>query len=333
MVVANKSSIYAWQYQAVVGTSILTAVNSPSFEFGEYNDECGKWNTPFVENKAQPSWVYSSPTPTLTDLSSEYPTFSHVFNPVTAQFLAWILGYPTDTDPTVTIAALATGMTYPLTIRYEEREGTNPTNAQAVDCYCVGLTAKAERGKAFIVEPVFAWGALEDIGDNPNLTTAPTAAGGCTKPYDGNPIVMWDTGGDNVALTGVWRADFKITREYETVTSNNGATQTVYLYRLQPVQIVLSAIFLINDGWDDYVDRKAATNMTIQVKKNNGTNYITFTFTNCRIVSIKKTGDRNKGHYGSVCTMVAEKVEAVSDWFTDNGETPTFADHWKAALA
>lgn len=331
MVVANKSSKYVWAYQAAVGTSIITAVNTVTYEFGEYNDECGKWITPFVENKALPSWVYSSRTPTLTDLASEYPTFLHVFLPVTAQWLAWFLGSPTDTEPTVTIGALHTDMTYPLTIRHEELEGTNPQNTQAVDCYCVGFTAKAERGKSFLVELEFAFGALEDIGDNPNLTTAPVAPGDLlTGPYDGNPIVMWDIDGDNVALTGVWRADFKGTKEWEKVSSAVGATQTTYTYKIQPIQIILSAVFLINDGWDDYVDRTASTNMTIQIKKHDATSNTLLTFTNCRIQSIKKTGDRNKGHYGSVCTMIAEKVEGLSDWFTEGGIT--FATHWKAAI-
>ena len=330
MVVANKSSKIVWAYQAAVGTSIITAVDSLSYEFGEYNEEIGKWNAPYVENGALPSWVYSVRTPALTDMEIKFPTFSHAFLPVSAQFLAWMLGSPTNTTPTVTIAALNSGLTYPLTIRLEELGGTNPNNAQAVDCYCVGLNCKAELGTAFLVSAEFAWGALEDIGDNPNLTTAPLAAGLMSGVYDGNPIVMWDIDGDNVALTGVWRADFMTKQEWQKVTKDVGTSQTVYTYKMKPVQIILSAVFLINDGWDDYIDRKASTNMTIQVKKHDGTSYITFTFTNCRIKTIVKTGDRNKGHYASVAAIVAEKVEAVSDWFTEGGIT--FATHWKAVL-
>ena len=331
MVVANKTSKYVWAYQAAVGTAIITAVNSLSYEFGEYNDECGKWNAPYKENNANPSWVYSSRTPTLTDLESKYPTFSHAFIPVTAQFLSWMLGYPTNTTPTVTIATLDTGIKTPLTIRCEELGGTNPQNAQAVDCYCVGLTIKGEQGSSLIASPEFAWGKLEDIGDNPNLTTAPVAPGDLlTGPYNGDPRVVWDLGGDNVSLTGVWRFDVKCAQEFEIVTSDEGATQSIYPGKMQPVQVILSAVFLINDGWDDYVDRKAATNFTIQVKKHDATSYITLTFTNARIISIKKTGDRNKGHYGSVCAIIAEKVEGLSNWFTEGGTT--FADHWKAAL-
>ena len=145
MVEVNKSSKFLWAYQGAAGTAIITAVDSLSYEFGEYNNECGKWNAPFVENKSLPSWVYNSNTPTLTDLSSEYPTFTHAFTPVTAQYLAWILGLPTNTTPTVTIAALTSGMTSPLTVRLEEAGGTNPQVTQAVDCYCIGLTAKQRR--------------------------------------------------------------------------------------------------------------------------------------------------------------------------------------------
>ena len=70
MVVANKTSKYVFAYQAAVGTSIITAVDSLSYEFGEYNDECGKWNAPFVKNDSLQSWVYNSRTPSLTDMES-----------------------------------------------------------------------------------------------------------------------------------------------------------------------------------------------------------------------------------------------------------------------
>lgn len=332
MVVANKTSKYVWQYQAAHGTSILTIAGSTSFEFGEYNDDCGQWNTPAVENKAVPRWVYNSRTPTLIDMDSEYPTFTHVFNPVTIQFLHWLLGTTADGTPTtVTVTSLATGRKYPLTIRCQEEGGTNPQNAQAVDCHCVGISMVMERGKAMLVEAEFAWGALEDIGDNVNLTTAPTASGGVTKPFNGNPIVLWDIGADNVSIPGIWKATITGRQDWEKVSTGTGTTQTVYTYRHRPIQIILNAIFEINDGWDDYVDRKASTNMTIQVKKHNGTNYAIFTLTNCRIQSIKKTGNRNKGHYESVCILVAEKIEGTEDWYTDHGGGPTFLTHWKTA--
>ncbi|KKK86263.1 hypothetical protein LCGC14_2764980, partial [marine sediment metagenome] len=86
MVIANKTSKYVCQYQAAHGTSIITAADSATFEFGVYNDDTGQWNSPFVENKAEPRWTYNLRTPSLTDLDSEYPTFTHVFNPVTIQF-------------------------------------------------------------------------------------------------------------------------------------------------------------------------------------------------------------------------------------------------------
>ena len=187
-----------------------------------------------------------------------------------------------------------------------------------------------ERGRSLLVECEFAWGLFEDIGDNDNLVVAPAAPGGMTKAYDGNPTVMWDVDGDNVSIPGVWRADFHGSKEWEKVDSDEGATQTIHYYKLKEVQIILSAVFTTLDSWDDYVDRKVSTNMTINVKKHDGTSYILFTFTNCRIVSVKKTGDKNKGHYGSVMTLIAEKVEGESDWFTEGGAN--YSTHWKEAL-
>ena len=316
-----------WQYQAAVGTSILTIATSASYEFGDYNKECGKWNSPFIENPAVPSWVYASRTPTLTDMETKYPTFSHAFLPTTAQFLAWMLGKPEDSDPEVVISALAAGMTYPLTIRCQEEGGTAPQNMQAVDCYCVGLTMKMEKGKKVIVEPEFAWGAFEDIGDNVNLTTKPVAPGELlTGVYNGNPDVTWNV----TSMTGVWRADVKCSQEYDIVSSDEGTTQTVYTGKMNPVQIILSAVLKQNVSWDDYKDRTART-LKIKVKKFDDTSYIELTFTNARVVSVKKTGDKNAGHYGATMALIAEKVEGESDWFTEGGIT--FATHWKAAIA
>ena len=334
MTIPNKTSKYVWQYQTAHGTSILTIAASASFEFGEYNEECGKWNSPYTENPSMPNTLYNVRTPTLTDMEKTFPTFSHTYNPTTMQFLHWQLGTTADATPIVTCTSLEAGRKYPLTIRNQEDGGSVPQNAQAVDCHQIGCTFKAERGQSVLVSSEFAWGALEDIGDNVNLTSGITKAGAVDDPYDGNPIVLWDIGGDNVSLPGVWRADFTCKQEHEIVSSATGTTQKVYTYKQEPVKILLSGVAHVNDAWDDYMDRKAATNMTIQVKKHNATNYMTFTFTNCRIISTKKTGDRHEGHYGVVVAMIAEKVEGVSDWYTDHGGAPTFLTHWKTvALA
>lgn len=331
MTIPNKTSKYVWAYQAAVGTSVITIASSLSYRFGEYNGECGMWNSPFVGNPAMPSWKYNSATPILTDQESVFPTFRHAFLPVNAQFLAWFLGNPTNATPAVNIGALAPGsMTSPLTIRLQEDGDDAPQNAQAVDCYTVGVACKMERDREMLVQLEFAFGSLEDIGDNVNLTTAPLAASLFTGTFGGNPIVMWDVDGDNVSIPGVWKVDFVGTREWDAVSSGGGTIQTVYLYKLAPVQVIMSAVFESNDVWDDYMSRKAGVKMTVQVKKHDGTSNILFTFTNCRAGTGKKTGERNKGHYATAITMVAEKVEGVEDWFTEGGVT--FADHWRAAL-
>lgn len=322
--VLNKSSKDVWNYQAAVGTAAIVAVNSVSYWFGRYSKECGKWKTPFAENRAESHWVYNSGTPTLTDLESQYPTFSRVFLPVTAQCYAWMQGKPEDADPNVNISTLPDGMTYPLTIRLEELGGTHPDNAQAVDSYCIGLTSTAQRDKELMVEAEFVYGSLEDINDNPNLTTAPLNPGLMTGAYNGNPILEWNS----VSIPGVERASWKESKEY-SIVSDGDDTQTIHTGKSQPVQIILWGGIQVDDMWDDYKAR-TTRNMTIQVKKYDDTSNIVFTFTNCKIISYERIGERYKGKYASTITLEAEKVTESSDWFTEGGVT--FADHWKAKI-
>ena len=325
--VLNKSSKDVWQYQAAIGTAILTIATSASFEFGEYNEECGKWSIPTTQNPAESHWVYNSGTPTLTNSERKYPTFKKVFLPVTAQCYAWMQGNPISAAPAVTISTLTSGMTYPLTIRLEELEGTHPDNVQAVDCYCVGLTSNAERGKSLMVEAEFAFGELQDINTYVNLTTAPLAAGLMTGSYNGNPILEWAT----VSIPGVEKAVWMESKEKETVSADEGVTQTIHTFKSNSVKIILWGGIENDDIWDHYKARSAPVNMTIQVKKFDEVSNIMFTFTNCRVTSYERIGARYKGKYASIIRIEAEKVTEVSDWFTEGGGG-TFATHWKAAM-
>jgi len=337
MVVANKTSRYCWAYETVPGTAEIVAIDTTCYYFGEYNEECGDWNTAFVENASDAHWVYSVRTPSLTDLNTEYPTFSHVFLPTSVQPYSWILKKPATATP-MTVVALETGLTSPLTIRHEEGSGTNPMLTQAVGCYCVGLMSKAERGKELMVEATFAWQSIEDQGDRSHLTTAPLkpageAANEITGTYEGNPEIVWDVGGHNHSIAGVWKAEWSQPQEYESVDSDAGVTQTVYTYKYKPVEIILNAVFETTETWDDYIDRKAATVMTIKLWKHDRTHYILGTFTNCRLVNHRKTGHRNKGHYNSVCAMLAEKVEYSANWLAEyDGADGDFTDHFKAGV-
>jgi len=329
--VLNKSSKSVWAYQAAVGTAVIIAVDSVSYEFGEYNAECGKWNIPLILNPAESHWLYNSGTPTLTDLERQFPTFKRKFLPVTAQCYAWMQGLPEDplTADVVNISTLTSGMTYPLTIRLEELEGTHPDVTQAVDCYCVSLTSDAERGKSFMVEAEFAYGDLEDIdpgGDNrPVLTTAPLAAGLMTGAYNGNPILEWAT----VPIPGIEKAVWLEKKHSEVVSGDEGVIQTIHTFKSESVKLMLWGSIEVDDIWDDYKAR-TTRNMTIQVKKFDGISNILFTFTNCKITSFERIGERYWGKYPSVIKIEAEKVTEVADWFTEGGVT--FATHWRAKL-
>ena len=325
-----------WQYQAAHGTSILTIATSASFEFGDYNLACGEWETPSAEFPSEPYYSYDSRTPLSTDLEAKYPSWKHRFCPTTAQFLAWFLGKPVDSlNGTVDIEALDTGRKHPLTIRVQEDGATIPDNAQAVDAHCVGLVMTMEKDRSFIVETEFVFGSLEDIDDNVNLTTAPVAPGDLlTGKYDGNPILIWDSAVDAHAISGVWKVQVMGTQEFEIVSSDEGTTQSVYTHKFAKPKIILYAVFAtVADFqlWKDYKARKVDTDMTVQIKKADATSNILFTFSKCRINTIKKTGHRNAGHYGVIITLEADSVIGSSDWWTEGGIT--FATHWKANLA
>jgi len=330
--VLNKTSKDVWMYQSAVGTAEIVANDSLCYEFGEYNNECGKWSIPITQNPAEPHWVYNSGTPTLTNTERKFPTFKRVFLPVTAQCYAWMQGLPVNDNPgtpdTVSISTLTSGMTYPLTIRLEEREGTHPDNVQAVDCYCVGLISNAEAGKEFMVEAEFAYGILQDIDNYVNLliTEPPLAAGLMTGSYNGNPILKWSGG----SIPGVEKAVWMEKKEHNVVSGDEGVTQTVHTFKSESVKIILWGGIEADAIWDHYKARSAPVDMTIQIKKWDGVSNIMFTFTNCRVTSYERIGDRYKGKYASIIKIEAEKVTEVADWFTEGGGT--FADHWRAAL-
>lgn len=333
--VLNKSSKDVWQYQDAVGTAQITAatgVDAVCFEFGEYNEECGKWSIPTTQNPAEPHWVYNSGTPTLTNAARKFDTFKKVFLPVTAQVYAWFQGLPVNDNPgtpdTVSISTLTSGMTYPLTIRVQEDEGTHPDHVQAVDCYCIALTSNAERGKEFLVEAEFVYGEIQDQHTYDNITDPPLAAGLMTGAYNGNPILEWN----GVPILGVEKAVWMEAKKHSVVTSDEGVVQTIHTDKSESVKIILWGGIEVDDLWDDYkaMAPRVIRDMTIQVVKYDSVSNIMFTFTNCRITSYERIGAQYEGKYASIIKIEAEKVTPVSDWFTEGGVV--FATHWKAAL-
>jgi hypothetical protein len=331
MTTANQSSKQAWAFETVPGTNEIVAVDTTTYEFGGYNEEAKKWNFAYTENPVQAYYRYASRTPQLTKLTREFPTFKIVYNPFTAQHLNWILKNYADSDPDVDITTLDSGLTYPLSIRFEELEGTTPANITAVGCYCVGCYVKIEKGTEALVESEFAWQSIEDIGDNPNLTTAPSAPGGASLAYRGTPQVIWDQGGDNHALTEVWKAEFHVRQTWKPTPNTAGTAQTVYIYEYEPIDIILNAIFDENTYWDDYMDRQEE-DLRIKVYKPNATNHVIYDFVNAHPISFKKTGERYKGHFNSICVLRAEEMTGFTDWETETGLS-TFTTHWKGVVS
>ncbi len=333
----NKSSKYVWAYESTPGTAVITAANSLSYEFGEYDELSKKWNSPFTINEVLEKWKYNSRTPTLTDLEKKFPTFKHVFNPTTAQWLSWILKNPV-AGPPVSISALTEGLTYPLTIRLEEREGSNPNLTQAVGCYCIKTICRGVSGNPLQVEAEFAWQKMEDIGDGSNaiLTTDPYPAGSggtstVINSYDGRPQVIWDKGGANVAFDECTIAEFTIEQEYKITSSALGLTQTVHTYKYKKIPIILHAILETNLQWNDYVDRNIK-DLQIKFWKPDMVNYTQIIFDNCHIITVTKTANRNEGYYECIIALSAEKITAATSNYA-NESSETFGNHFKGVVS
>lgn len=332
--VANKTSRFCWAYEGTPGSAAITAVDTTTYEFGEYNKELEKWNAPYAEHKTDSYYAYNSRTPILTELSREFPTFRHSFLPTTPQVLAWMLKNPSNADPSVNIGVLDTGYAYPITVRLEQKGGSEDFLVQAVGCQMIDLGLILERGKQMVAEGQWAWQSIEDHGDRPILTTTPVMPGmAVTNSYNGNPIVIWDCDGTPVNLTHVWRADIHFAQDHDIASYSDGTKQQVYLYKHQPIEIVLSAVFEADDFWDDYMDRIGTYEMSIQVKKQDNTSNILMKFINCRIENYKKTGHAYKGHYGAICAIKAEDIAVTNDWFTESGGgAGDFTTHFKGQV-
>lgn len=337
MVNANKSSWLCWKYQDAEGTAIITGATDTTYEFGGYSEECDKWNSPFENNDISFYHKYAERNAFLVQNEKGFPTWKISYHPITAQFLGRIMKKPLTGAP-ITIDFLHSGKTYPLTIRFQEMEGTNPMLIQTVDNYSIGCYVRGLRGSDLLVEEEFAFGSLTD--DDTALTTAPLNAGSSdtitlTNNYDGNPYVKWDYGDENVELDTVYMAEFKIDQVYKTVSTTNGTKQTVNCHEYKPINIILSAILDDVDLWDDYRDRRASVDLEIKFWKPDGTNYIDCIFTNCYVKSIVKTGIKYKGHYDSKIIINAEDLSCTSNFLSENdlSGADDFADHYVAGVA
>lgn len=317
----NTSSRWCWKYETTNGTAIITAVDDVTYYFGEYDDNVQMWEAQTVENKILSYYVYNSRTPELISDNREFPTFKHLYNPTTVNFLVDILGKVADAAPD-TIEALDTGYQFSKTIRFEEgNEGTNDRLIQAAGCYCVSVFVSHINGKPMMCEQEFAFQSIEDQGDRSLLTTVPTASGGETLLTYPNVIVTYDHGGGGEAILDlVNKVEYRIKQEYSATRAGTGTTQTVYKGKYVPIEIVLSGIFPTALTWNQFFDR-SVKDYEIKHTKPNGTDYVALQFNNCMVSKPTITASKFKGWSNFTWVLKAEDVDVTFNWEGSNFST------------
>ena len=323
MTTANKSSRWCWAYESTPKTAEITAVDTVTYDFGEYTDAMKDWSPPAPMKPVEQYYNYSSREPKNTKLDEQYPPFTHFYCPTTPQFLTRFLKSPATADP-ITIGVLDSGLTYPITIRHEQGEGTTPTLRQAVGCYTVGITMTAAYGAALTVEEKFAWCTMEDRGDRSILTTAPIASGGCdvAGTYNGTPKFTWNSTHRPEVIKVILQQE----QNFETVYAPAAGTQSINCFEYNAPELLVNAVFESDVCWDDFADRAARTAL-LQVYKPDGSTYIAITITNALITSMKETGIKNEGHYEAQLSIVGEAISA-----TALSCNTSFATHYKAGV-
>jgi hypothetical protein len=321
---ANKTSRWCWNWETTPGTTLITVAGSTSYFFGEYDEQRRMGTPPTFENVILSSYKYDRRTPYLTDGKRKFPPFSHAYYPTTAQAIVRMLGKCTDASPD-TFEPLDSGVQYPITVRFEENEGTTPSLVQFGECYTIGLMVDAAMGSNLLFEETFIPSKVSDQGDYASLTTTPTQAGGANVDgsYDGVPTVTWNA----VPFEECIRARILIEAEYSTTFSSDGLSQTVYKHRFKPIQFMLNAIFEENSEWDDFYDRNARA-VNVKVYKPDLADYIQFDLANARAATIKKTGVAGFGYYEAEISGI---IEDLTGSFTFDG-SGTWGDHFKGEV-
>ena len=326
---ANKTSRWCWAYEyPTTRTSAIVDATSVTYDFGEYKKPVKKWQTPYVNNRILPSWVYNKRSPTLIDGRRVFETFHTIYNPTTPQWLLWMLGKCTDGAPD-SIEPLDTGYQYPLTIRFEEGGGTVDTFQQAVSSWCVSAYFRAAAKDPLAVDLEWAFEQFQDHDDEPQLTTAPRSCGhtGVSLAYNGMPTVTYDPDGSPVIIPQIVKAEGKIIQNYSATLNGGETAQTVYKETFEPVDYTLQGIMEVNTYWDDFMDR-GTQDWEIAIYKPNTSYYTKLKMVNSKYVGILKEGEPFKGFYLSTIHLKAEEVTATFAW----DGTDTWGDHFKGEV-
>ena len=82
MAKANENTQVVWMYQGAAGTTDLDAADDITYLFGEYDDDCGKWDNPVLEHDTPTYHNYNVRTPKISVGSRKYEPWKHTFLPI-----------------------------------------------------------------------------------------------------------------------------------------------------------------------------------------------------------------------------------------------------------
>lgn len=317
MTTKNNISLQSWNYESTVQTAVISAADSVSYEYGQYDQNAGKWEAPSIQNKIEQHYAHAYRNPYLTVPSREFPTFKLNYKPTQPIFIHRILGSSTNASPPAVTSIKHTGLKKSFNHRWQHSGGTNPQVINALSCYAVQCYVSGQAGKPLEVEEQVAWGKIEDQNTRVALTTNPIHPDSITSMYDGLPtvkILNADTQAEITTLSEVYWAEFTIKQDFTTVKSTDGNTQTIYLGNISEISGNLHAVYEQNQQWDDLL-AKTKRDLTIKyIKQSDITKYLTFTFDDIYFESAKKSGIPLGSFYEEIIPFRASNITATFNY-------------------
>jgi hypothetical protein len=319
-------------YETTEGDAVLTAADSASYTFGQY-DTSKTWKYLSGTNRTRNYYKYAyRNTFIVKENDIDFDIYQIDFDPTTAQFLVDILGKVTEDGIGADVHSteiLHTGVQTPINLRVQLRGGTNPTHAQAQGAFCVSctLTSEVENDSgALHVTEGWAFELLKDIDDYVIVTTPPIIAGGADVPgiYYLNSVV-YDYGGGGAETLEIGAVQVEIKANFSKKT--DGTLNIVRKHTFEKIILTISGDFLNDTLWDAWRDR-GVVDFRITWKKDDGTNYIIANIVNCNPLQHIKEGVLGSG----MPALAIFECEDINGEFTFEGAT-AFGTIFKGVMA
>jgi hypothetical protein len=315
MVTNNNENFISWKWEATNNTASITAADSQTYLFGNYNDDI-RISPPAPSQKLSEVWTHQYRNPLLLKGATQFPTWKHKFHPVNCMPEFMFLGAATDASPD-TITVKHTGLKHSFSARWEYRGGTNPRRAQSVGNYAVGYMGHCGTDMPYLCELTNTWGKFETESDRVALTTDPIFPESIESSYSGLSEVKWDYGeAGEEEWQEVYEIEFTQLQKY-TETKPSKTYQYIYPHSYGSVDITFFALLNQNQQWEDYVARETK-DVAIKIPKgNDATKYKQIVFSDVQIESII---DTHIAYGEEVLAKINAKASKFEVNFTHEGD-------------